>query len=368
MKLSAACWKALLLGVVMGSVVAMTPSCGPRPSPTGCTLETCKGCCTAGQECLVGLSDVACGSSGATCMTCSGGQVCAPAIAGGSGGRCLAPGSTGGGSAVGGGSAGGGSAGGGSAGGTGGGSTGGGTGGSTGGGSGSCNAQNCATGCCTSTGSCQNPGTTARCGTGGAACTSCPSRQTCESGACAPCNGCVDLATGRCETGSTANLCGKNGEFCANCSVSNAVCTNQVCVGNMTSCNATNCASGCCDQGSGMCVLPPSQSGAQCGRGVAGALCTSCPSNRCDTDAGVCIGGSGGGGAGGGAGGGFFPPIDGGLPGSCDANNPCPAGNCCLTLGPLSTCIMAVPGLLTSCGTPAVCCSFGQMCVADVCQ
>ncbi len=356
MKLSAAVWKALVLGVLVGGVAAVTPACGPPKKPVTCNASNCPGCCDENAQCFTGLADVACGNGGTTCTACPMGQTCVASSTGsdaGSGGRCLSGGSTGGGSA-------GGSA---TGGGTGG-STAGGSAGGTGGGSAMCNAQNCPNGCCTSTGSCQSPGTTARCGTGGAACMACPSRQTCVAGACTACPGCVDLATGRCEMGTTASLCGKSGDFCANCSVSNGTCTNQICVGNMSGCNATNCANGCCDQGSGMCVQPSAQSGQQCGQGVAGSLCTSCASNRCDTDGGVCIGGGMGGGAGGG-----FPGLDGGLfPGGCDATNPCPAGRCCAPL--VGQCISPIPFVFPACGMPAVCCNglMGEMCTGGVCQ
>lgn len=329
MKLSAAVWKALVLGVLVGGVAAVTPACGPARRPVTCNASNCPGCCDENAQCFTGLADIACGNAGTTCMACAMGQTCVASSTGsdaGTGGRCLS-GSTGGG--AGGGSATGGGAAGGS-------TAGGSAGGGTGGGAAMCNAQNCPNGCCTSSGLCQNPGTTARCGTGGAACMACPSRQTCVAGACTACPGCVDLATGRCEMGTTSSLCGKSGDFCANCTVSNGMCSNQICTGNMSGCNATNCANGCCDQGSGMCVQASAQSGQQCGQGVPGSLCTSCPSNMCDTDGGVCIGGGMGGGAGGG-----LPGLDGGLPGfgtPCDPATPCPTGECCLTLLGSSSC------------------------------
>ncbi|MDP3499879.1 MAG: hypothetical protein Q8S33_06085 [Myxococcales bacterium] len=360
MKLSAAVLKALVLGVLVGGVAAVTPGCGPMRRPVTCNASNCPGCCDESAQCFTGLADVACGNAGTTCMACAMGQTCVASTSGsdaGTGGRCLSGGSTGGGTA--GGSTGGGSAGGSTAGGS--------AGGGTGGGAATCNAQNCPNGCCTATGSCQNPGTTARCGTGGAACMACPSRQTCVAGACTACPGCVDLATGRCEMGSTDNLCGKSGDFCANCTVSNGACTNQICTGNMSGCNATNCANGCCDQGSGMCVEPAAQSGQQCGQGVGASLCSQCPSNMCATnDAGIgqCVGGNtGGGGAGGG-----FPGLDGGLfPMGCDGVTMlCAPTECCLTA--LGTCVgigQGLPPLLTACGVNGgVCatCTFPRTC------
>jgi hypothetical protein len=193
-------------------------------------------------------------------------------------------------------------------------------------------------------------------------------------GACAACSGCVDLATGKCEGGSTDMLCGKAGDFCANCTVSNGTCMNQICAGSMSGCNPTNCATGCCDQGSGACIQPGSQTGAQCGQGTAASLCVQCPSGMCDNDGGVCIGGAGGG-TGGGSGGGF-PGLDGGggLPGLCDATSPCGAGQCCSSLG---LCVNVGPvlgGVLGSfCGVNGgMCalCSFGQTCnmTSGTCQ
>ncbi|MBE2252585.1 MAG: hypothetical protein IAE78_23835 [Myxococcus sp.] len=358
MKLSAAVWKALVLGVLVGAVTSLTPSCGPVRKPVTCNAANCPGCCDDNQQCFTGLADVACGTAGATCAVCPMGQTCISSSSGadaGSGGRCLPGGSTGGGSATGGGGA------------AGGGSTAGGSaGGSSGGGTAMCNAQNCPNGCCSSNGTCQDPATTARCGTGGAACMACPSRTTCVSGACAPCNGCVNLANGRCETGGTDALCGKSGDFCANCTVSNGTCTNQICVGSMSGCNAANCADGCCDQGSGTCIQKAAQSGQQCGQGVPGSLCTSCASNMCDTtvDAGACIGGStGGGGAGGG-----FPGLDGGIfPMGCDGVTMlCAPTECCLTA--VGTCVgigQGLPPLLTACGlNGGVCatCTFPRTC------
>lgn len=361
MKLSAAVVRALVLGVLMGLTVAVMPSCGPVRRPVTCNASNCPGCCDENANCFTGLADVACGNGGQTCTACSSGQTCVAMSTGadaGTGGRCLT-GGMGGGAA--GGAAAGGSAAGGAAGGRAGGSA---------GGAATCNAQNCPNGCCTTTGSCQNPPVTSRCGMGGAACMMCRTGQSCVNGACTPCNGCVDLATGRCEQGTTDALCGKNGDYCVNCGVSSGVCTNQTCTGSMPACNATNCPTGCCDQGSSMCIQPAQQTGMQCGQGVPGSLCAQCGSNMCTTnDAGIgeCIGGAGGG-AGGGFGGGL-PNLDGGfLPGGCDANNPCPSGQCCATL--VGICVSPIPFLLPACGMPAVCCNGlqGEMCTNGVCQ
>jgi hypothetical protein len=53
-------------------------------------------------------------------------------------------------------------------------------------------------------------------------------------------------------------------------------------------------------------------------------------------DAGFCVGGTGGGGAGTGGGSAGF---DGGFGATCDATNPCPTGECCLTLLGLGQCV-----------------------------
>ncbi len=352
MKLSGPIGRALVLGVLVGGVIGFTPACGVRPPPVRCSADNCSGCCDENAQCFTGLADTKCGSNGASCSACTAGQTCSAVSSGadaGAGGRCLTGGSVGGGSA--GGNAGGAAGG-----------TAGGTAGGSGGGMANCNAQNCPTGCCTPTGICQNPPTTARCGMGGAACMACPGRQSCVSGACQPCNGCVDIATGRCETGMMNDKCGKMGEFCSNCGVSNGVCTNQVCTGSMSGCNPQNCASGCCDQGSGSCIQPASQTPQQCGQGTPAALCTSCMGGTCDTDAGTCLGGGMGGG---GAGGGFpFPGLDGGGFGGtpCDANNPCGAGQCCFNLLGMGQCatIGQPPPLLgigQTCGRSGMACS-----------
>ncbi len=81
MKLSAAVWKALVLGVVVGSVVAVTPSCGVKPRLT-CSASNCPGCCDENQQCFTGLADVACGNAGATCMACAMGQTCVASATG----------------------------------------------------------------------------------------------------------------------------------------------------------------------------------------------------------------------------------------------------------------------------------------------
>lgn len=357
MKLSAAVWKALVLGVLVGLVGAVSPACGPPKKPVTCNAANCPGCCDGNQMCFTGLSEASCGTMGATCMACGSGQTCLAVTtgdAGAQGGRCLTAG-TGGGSSGGGGTAGGATAGGAAAGGN--------AAGGTGGGSANCNAQNCPNGCCTSTGACQNPPTTARCGMGGATCAGCMPGKTCVNGACTTCAGCVDLQSGRCETGMTDSACGKNGEFCANCTVNSATCTNQACVGNMGGCNPSNCG-GCCDGQN--CVQPSAQSGMQCGQGQAGSLCVSCNGGTCDTsDAGLCMGGAGGG-AGGGTGGGL-PGLDGGFGGTCDGvTSLCGSTECCLAA--LGVCVpvgQGLPPIAVACGINGGVC---RNCVFQMCD
>jgi hypothetical protein len=343
---------ALFLGAVLGLGAAVLPSsCGKMPVITRCNASNCDGCCDDTGSCFKGTSPEACGATGQTCAVCAMGQNCARVDQNNEfGGRCTG-GTTGGGDA---GTGGGGGTTGGGGGTTGGGSATGGGGGSMDGGT--CNATTCANGCCSATGVCITNTTPSRCGTGGAACTSCMMGNTCVSGACTPCTGCIDISTGACQGGMSNMLCGKMGSFCQACDqAAGQTCQGGTCFGG-TTCNSTTCA-GCCDGNN--CKLPTQYTNAQCGQGAAGAACTTCLNGAtCDAmDAGACVGGGGMGG-----GGGIFPGLDGGgLPGMCDPANGmnCNNGECCLdTLG------ICVPN-----GTDAL---IGQACgagggVCDVC-
>ncbi len=301
---------------------------------TPCNSTNCPGCCATGGQCFTGRSDGACGTNGASCVACALGQACTPLAVGG---RCLSAG-------PGGGSAGGGSSGGGSA-----------TGGGSAGGSTGCSPQTCPNGCCTSTGSCQSPGTTARCGIGGSACMACPSRQTCVSGSCVVCAGCIDLQTGNCLTGTSPTLCGRNGDFCSNCTQQSRTCQSGTCLPPPPPCTAQNCATGCCDSMSGACIPRSSQTATLCGQGSAGALCVACSSGACNTSSGSCSTG--------GLDGGLPPFPDGGLGSFCVPGTPlssCGPGDCCFPFMGLGVCAtIGNPNLLggTTCGVSRMDCN-----------
>jgi hypothetical protein len=343
---------ALFLGAVLGLGAAVLPSsCGKPPVITRCNASNCDGCCDDTGSCFKGTSPEACGATGQTCAVCAMGQNCARVDQNSEfGGRCTG-GTTGGGDGGTGTGGGGGGTTGGGGGTTGGGSATGGGGGSTDGGT--CNATTCANGCCSATGVCITNTTPSRCGAGGAACTSCMMGNTCVSGTCTPCAGCIDISTGACQGGMSNTLCGKMGSFCQACDQqAGQTCQNGTCFGG-TTCNATTCM-GCCDGNN--CKLPTQYTNAQCGQGAPGAACTTCLNGAtCDAmDAGACVGGGGMGGGGG------FPGLDGGgLPSFCDDMTPCASG-CCDSLGGLF-------GLCVSTNDP---CQFGganPLCIIASC-
>lgn len=331
--------RALALGAVAGFLFAMLPACGSKPTSTFC--QGCEGCCDDTGTCFPGISVEACGANAETCTACTAGQVCERLLVTSSiGGKCATPvAGAGGGSGTGGAGQGGGSSAGGGA------ATGGGAG--TGGGStGTCDATNCANGCCTAAGVCITDTSPTKCGAGGALCSPCSMGQTCIAGACTDCAGCVDPQTGSCVTTFTDDRCPLNGaaSFCTKCD-DNAGQTCRVvppatiagCQGG-TTCNSTTCA-GCCDGND--CKEPSEFSNAQCGTGTAGQACVTCTNGAsCDvTGTGQC---EGGGPIGGGTGGGL------GVPGMCDSTTPCPSGQCCdLMLGLMGTCV----GLGDPCGS-----------------
>lgn len=320
-----------------------------------CDASNCGGCCDAQGQCSSGRSVASCGSNGASCLSCASTLSC---VAFGTGGRCENTPPVGGGSA-------------------GGAATGGGTAG--GGSSGSCSPQTCPQGCCTATGQCQTVPTTARCGFGGNVCMACPQRQSCVSGTCQPCNGCIDLATGRCESGTQTALCGRTGDFCSDCSVSGTSCVNQAC-GSSGSCNPSTCTNGCCDQASGVCVPASQQTTQQCGQGSAAALCRSCGlQQQCSASVagGTCVAAPTDAGFPGLDGGFPFPGLDGGTS-FCLFGAQCAVGECCFAVPPLGVCArIGNPNVLggTTCGRSQQACSsspcqLGQVCnaVAGVCQ
>ncbi|MCC6336892.1 MAG: hypothetical protein IT380_23235 [Myxococcales bacterium] len=331
--------RALALGALVGFLVAAFPACGSRPPITRCNASNCDGCCDETGSCFKGISREACGAAGASCAVCATGQTCDkldPLKE--FGGKCGTPG-TGGGSGGGTGGGSGGGSGGGTGGGSGGGSGGGGGGTGGGGGAMGCNATNCSNGCCTASGTCVTQLTPSRCGTGGAQCAPCTMGNTCVSGTCTPCAGCVDVSTGNCLAGNTNMSCGSQGVFCQMCDTGTGQnCTGGACMGGGT-CSATNCATGCCDGNT--CVQPSMFSNARCGVGVPGGACQTCQGvSVCDLDAGTCVGGQGGGFGGGIGGGGGGLPFDGGLPDLCSLlGTPCTAGQCCDLIFILPACV-----------------------------
>lgn len=341
--------QALILGATIGLCFAVLPtSCGGGTKIVRCTASNCEGCC-ADEVCFKGTSAEACGSLGSTCSVCAGGQACARLDQNSEFGGVCTGGTTGGGS--GGGSMGGG---------TGGGSAGGGTGGGAGGGSndgGTCNATSCATGCCTAAGVCITNTTPSRCGAGGATCSSCMMGNTCVTGACAPCAGCIDINTGTCQGGMSNTQCGKMGGFCQTCdSSAGQSCMSGTCFGGNV-CNASTCM-GCCDGNN--CKVPSMYTNMQCGQGAFGAACTTCLGGAtCDSmDAGACVGGNP---TGGGAGGGGGFPGDGGFASLCGIlGPPCTATECCdvdALFGIFPTCYSQgeMCGSAGSCGAGNVC-------------
>jgi hypothetical protein len=323
--------QALVLGVAVGFAFAVLPSsCGKPPVITRCNASNCDGCCDDTGSCFKGISAEACGAGGATCAVCAGGQTCAALdVASMFGGRCTG-GTTGGG--------------------TGGGATGGGSGND----GGTCGPTNCANGCCTAAGVCITNTTPSRCGAGGAACSSCMMGNTCVSGACTPCAGCIDINTGACQGGMTNMQCGKMGGFCQACDQqAGQTCQSGTCFGG-TSCNATTCQ-GCCDGNN--CKVPSMYSTAQCGQGAFGAACIACLAGAtCDAlDAGACVGGGGTGGGGGG-----LPGFDGGFDLCSLFGAPCTSTQCC-DVDPLFGILPTCYDVGEQCGS-AGSCSAGNVC------
>ena len=274
--------RAIALGMSLGFVLAVVPSCGTKPPTAKCNRNTCPGCCDATGDCFNGKSPEACGLDGITCSVCKTGQSCSGE------GVCRNPGNTDGGTGGGVGSGGG----------TG--STGGGKGGGTGGiGGGS--------------GAGGGVGTGGGMGTGGGSTAAC-SNLNCANGCCNPVNG-------ACMAGDQNTQCGGGGLACKVCSTgAGQMCMNGSCVGG--NCDATTCPSGCCSNN--VCVT--SINANQCG--LNGVQCVTCQGANptCLLDAGTCLGGGTGTGGGSGGTGGF-----GGFGGSTQipCSPPCSASQCC---------------------------------------
>ena len=69
--------KALSLGVVVGFLVALSPSCG---GTSQCSASNCAGCCDASGMCVTTTTAVACGASGNVCKSCSAGESCVSGV------------------------------------------------------------------------------------------------------------------------------------------------------------------------------------------------------------------------------------------------------------------------------------------------
>ena len=163
---------------------------------------------------------------------------------------------------------------------------------------------------------------------------------TCVSGNCQPCNGCIDINTGSCVGGTSNSQCGRNGGFCQACdSAAGQSCQSGVCSGG-TTCNASTC-SGCCD--GNVCRQPSQFTTAQCGQGFAGAACVSCLGGATCGSSGTCTGGGGGG------------NFDGGMFDACTLyGTPCASTQCCdfdSIFGIIPTCY----SLGMACGQVGIC-------------
>ncbi len=341
------------------SGVACATCTGNQQCTTGgrCQNATCLGCIDGAGTCQTGKSTSACGSQGYSCLACTAGATCNSAglcvggscdgcrdgqgvcragtsksACGTSGNSCAACGSTEQCNA-------------------------------SGvcvampqpdAGPGSCNATTCPDGCCSGS-ACINRTTTAQCGKGGNQCAPCGSKQTCESGTCTSCSGCVDVNTGLCTSGTTNSSCGKAGNYCQSCDTSSGqACTNNVCQGG--GCNATTCPTGCCD---GLtCVRPADYTNFQCGSGTTGAACVSC-NGTCDKLQGVCVSKPTDAGV---DDGGFLPPA------SCTATDASAyaVGECCQNVLGAYTCLASGTDLILFkvCGSKKQCtaCSGTTMC------
>jgi len=283
---------------------------GATCNATGlCIGGSCDGCIDGQGVCRAGTTKSNCGAEGAVCAACKSTELCT------SEGKCVAtaPPDAG---------------------------------------PGSCGPANCPDGCCSGT-ACINRTNALQCGKGGALCASCSSKQTCESGTCTGCSGCVDATSGVCSSGTTNSSCGKSGNVCQKCNAtSGQTCQSGACQGG--TCNASTCPKGCCD--GTKCVAPGDQTRFQCGSGTAGAACISC-TGSCDTSAGVCRDDKADGG----------PGLDGGFPFlDCnpDAGLFCAVGDCCGSLLGLSLCVTSGTSLIfgEACGSVGRCeiCSGGR--------
>lgn len=218
---------------------ACAPCGGGQTCSSGvcsCGGSTCNGCCN-GSACLAYASETTllCGASGATCQPCGSGLDCNT-----SNGQCV------------------------------------------------CDPSSCASGCCN--GNVCVPYASEQfgeCGTGGVSCSSCGTGQACSTtnGTCicdaASCpNGCCDGNTCVAYAVQSTGQCGTGGATCSSCA--NGLCdtTNGTC-----SCDAHTCPDGCCSGGlTGTCEAYSGMSISSCGAG--GATCAGCNGGCCSTGTG----------------------------------------------------------------------------------
>ena len=206
---------------------------------SACNATSCpNGCCTSTGTCqpYSGQSSTSCGTAGAMCAGCGGGQACASGVCSCGGGACA----------------------------------------------GCCNGSTCEA---------LSSESNTSCGSGGAACKGCPTGQECNTttGQCvcdaASCPGgcCNGGPTGTCEVfASESNTsCGVPGATCAGCGAG-LECNKSTgaCV-----CDATSCPGGCCNGST--CVVLASESNTTCGSG--GAACANCTTSGETCASGTCV-------------------------------------------------------------------------------
>ena len=254
--------RALYLSFVLSAAaIIAADSCGPaKPS---CGPKNCIGCCDTSGNCAIGVAPSLCGTAGAACQACLGGQICSLGV-------CRVPNGGGGGS-------------------------GGGGGGVGGGGGGSSCAQSCS-GCCAG-GQCQAGNSSSACGAAGSACVACTGAQTCLSGTCFDnsCGGCVSNGTCLALNNENDSKCGNSGTTCTDCTQTATTC-------DVTQGKCTGGVCGGCRDFNGVCH--PGTDRSACG--LNGVNCAMCSGTQQCNSSGLCQSGSGGGvgGGGGGVGGG----------------------------------------------------------------
>ncbi|MGD0676447.1 MAG: hypothetical protein ABSC94_13590 [Polyangiaceae bacterium] len=214
------------------------------PQPCTCPL----GCCDSNNQCQPGAANTQCGSGGQFCSNCTlFGDECITQ-------QCNFPQDAG-----------------------------------------VCNFETCPSGCCDSSGLCEQGLTGTSCGGSGTTCQNCLAvGEICSNQQCAltalpdggricnseNCNGCCD-ALGNCDDGNSDTACGGNGQRCLDCTTNGGQCFGDACQApdGGTICSQT-CA-GCCDA-NGNCQAGFADT--QCGAN--GEVCENCkalvPASTCD--------------------------------------------------------------------------------------